>query len=166
MPAFIFADAPGDFRPVIQGGELQNVHGAAGRAAFGVRDAVDDPGAADVDDGPGAHGARFLGHVERAIGEPPIAGGNLGLGDGQHFGVGGGVLEGLNLIGGAGDDALVPDDDAPDRDFVVGIRPGGLTQSLTHEEFVADAVDDWQFGGHAGTKAVQAPGAQGCRFIW
>ena len=57
-----------------------------------------------MDNGAGAHRARFLGDVERAIVQPPVAHRLFGLGDGEHLRVGRGVLEQFDLVERAGDD--------------------------------------------------------------
>lgn len=54
----------------------------------------------------GAHRAWFLGDIKIAVGKPPITDGACGLGDGDHLGMGGGILEKLGLIVGAGDHVI------------------------------------------------------------
>jgi len=81
-----------------------DVEDGAGAAGFFVADAEDQSLDAGEGEGAGAHGAGFFGDVEGAAGEAPVAEGVGGLGDGEHFGVGGGVFEEFDLVVGAGDD--------------------------------------------------------------
>ena len=89
---------------MIQRGKLEEIHCAARGAPFWIGRAKHDPLQAGMNHRAGAHRAGFLGHVERAIGEAPVAQRMLGLRDGQHLRVGRGVLEQLNLIEGTRDD--------------------------------------------------------------
>ena len=65
----------------------------------------------------------------------------LGLGEGQHFCVGGGVFEGFNLVPGTGDDVVLTHDDRANGDFILGGGAPGLSQSLAHEMIVASEVN-------------------------
>ena len=62
---------------------LEQVHRAAGRTALGVGRAEDHAVESAVDDGPGAHRARFLCDVEGAACEAPVAERLLGGGEGD-----------------------------------------------------------------------------------
>lgn len=107
-----------------------------------------------MDDGTGAHGAGFLGDVEVAFGEAPVFDHGFGLGEGEHFGVGGGVVEGFDLVEGAGDDLGIADDDGADGHFFSGVGAAGLTEGFLHEVGIALEVDEiWIIGGivHAGS---------------
>lgn len=109
---------------------------SANGAGLGVADAEDDARNAGQDDGPGAHRAGFEGDVERGAEEPPVAHGLGGLGDGDHFGVGGGVVQRLALVVGPGDDAAVADDATADG-HLVGVACGsGFAEGHVHESFV------------------------------
>lgn len=90
-----------------------------------------------MDDGTCAHGAGFLGDVEVAVSQAPVAKAALSLSEGEHFGVGGGVFEGFHLVPGAGDDLAVVNDDGTDGHFVLGASTAGLAEGLAHEVGVA-----------------------------
>lgn len=129
---------------------LQQVEQAARRTALGIRAPEDHPPEPRVDDRSRAHRARFLGHVEIAFVQSPVLQHALSLGNREHFRMGGGVLEGLDLVVRPADDSLLPvDDDGADRHFPGGIGSSGLTQGFLHEPLVALEVDDRIFFGHA-----------------
>ena len=121
VEAFVGQDTGGDFAGVVEGGiGLEEVDPAACGSGFGVGTAENDAAGAAVDDGACAHGAGFFGDVEGALFEAPIAHSVLCGGEAEHFGVGGGVLEGLDLVPGAGDDFSLADDDGTDGDLADG----------------------------------------------
>lgn len=122
---------------MVELGHLEEVDHASGASAFRVGAAENDASEAGVDDRAGAHGARFLGDVEVAVGEPPVADGGLGLGDGEHFGMGGGVLEHFDLVPSTGDDFAIAHDHGTDGHLVGGMGFAGLFEGLAHEIFVA-----------------------------
>lgn len=121
---------------------LKEIPEATCGTAFDIWTTEYDAADAGVDDGTRAHGAGFFGDVEIAIGEAPVAKDALGLGEGQHFGVGGGVFEGFDLIPRAGDDLTVVYNDGSDGDFVLGGGATGLAKGFTHEVIVAVQVDE------------------------
>jgi hypothetical protein len=144
--AFPFPHAANNFAAVIQLGVLEDVHDAASSAILEGSTPEDDTAHADVDQGASAHGARFLGDVEIAVGEAPIADDALGLGDGEHFGVGGGVLERFDLVMSAGDDPPFTHNYDADRHFLMFPRAARLTEGFAHEILVALQIDDGFFG--------------------
>lgn len=103
---------------------------------FGVGGAIDDGGNAGLEDGTTAHDAGLQRDIEGAAFEPPIAEVAGGLGDGDHFGMGGGVFEHLALVVGGGDDALGLNDDCADGHFVFRQGLFGFGEGLTHEVVV------------------------------
>src|SRR5208337_437262 len=108
--AFRLTDAGRDLAAMVEGGELQQIEDASGRARFGITGAENHPRQPYMDDRSRAHGARLLGYVKRAVGQPPIAEGLLGLRQRQHLGMRGGVLEQFYLVECARDDAPFADD--------------------------------------------------------
>ena len=89
-----------------------------------------------MNDGPGAHRAGLLGDVEVAVRQTPVTEGALGLGECQHFRMGGGVFQRLHLIPGASDDLSLVNNDRTDGHL---IEPGSLaclTQRLPHKMFI------------------------------
>ena len=73
-------------------------------AAFCIARAKDHSREAHMDNRPRTHGARLFGGVERAIVQPPITDGLLGLCDGEHLGVGGGIVRALDRVVRGGQD--------------------------------------------------------------
>src|SRR5439155_21065359 len=71
-PAFGFAHTGRDFTAVVHGRELEKIQGTPGRAAFRVARPVNQPREPDVNDRAGAHRTRLLGHVNRAVSQPPV----------------------------------------------------------------------------------------------
>ena len=125
-----------DFAAVVQSGVIEESIEAADGPGFGVGRAEDDAGDAGQDDGAGAHRAGFEGHVEGAPFEPPIGEGGGGLGDRQHFGVGGRVAELFATVVGLGEDFAVAKDDRADGDLVFGRGGLGLADRLHHPRAV------------------------------
>lgn len=146
--AVVLKHSGSDFAAVIEIRSLEEIPEAAGTAAFGVATAEDDAADAAVDDGAGAHGTGLLGDVEIAVFQTPVAHMALRLGEGEHFGVRGGVLERLHLIPGTGNDAAFMHDDGSDGHFVLFGGLGGLTQRLAHKMRVVshEAVEVWVQG--------------------
>ena len=131
--AVVLEHALGDFAAVIQIGGLEEIPEAASTPTFGIGAAEDHAPHAAVHDGSGAHGAGLFGDVEIAISEPPIADGALGLGESQHLGVRGGILEGLDLVPGSRDDGSLMHDDGSDGHFMLPGGFAGLPQGFPHE---------------------------------
>ena len=115
---------------------VQGAGGILAVAALGVVAAVNDAGHLGPAQGSGAHGARFDGDVEGAVGKVLAAEGVGSGGDGLHLGVGGDVVERLRQVVGTGHDALMADDDAADGDFALVEGPAGLVQGKAHVFFV------------------------------
>lgn len=139
--AVIAKNARTDVATVIEVVGLEEIPEAAGGAAFDIWATENDAADAGVDDGASAHGAGLFGDIEIAVGEAPVAEDALGLGEGEHFGVGGGVFEGFDLVPGTGDDLAVVDDDGADGHFVLGGGAAGLSERFTHEVVIAVEVD-------------------------
>ena len=91
--ALLLADAPHD--DTLGVGERTAV---AHVAALGVGRAVDDTTYLCPAQGSHTHGAGLDGHVERALREVLATDGCGGLSDGEHLGVGRGVVEQLDLV--------------------------------------------------------------------
>ncbi len=97
---------------------LEQIDKASGGAAFGIVAAENHAADPAVDNGAGAHGAGFLGDIKIAVCQAPVFHGAFGLGEREHFRVGGGVFEGLNLVPCPADDVAFPDNDGTDGNFV------------------------------------------------
>lgn len=127
---------------MIQCGLLQQIDESASRAALGIAASEDHPLDSAVNDCSSAHWAGFFGHIEVTVSEPPVASGLLGLGQGKHLSVGGGVFERLNLIVRAGYDAPFGHDDSSNGHLTIEVGLLSLPHGLAHEERVAGQVDD------------------------
>jgi hypothetical protein len=140
LAAFVLADTGGNQATVIQLRHLQKIDHAAGGASFRVETAKNHPTQPDMYDCAGTHGARLFSNVQITIVKPPIADGALGLGDSQHFGVSGGILERFDLVPGSADDGTFGYDDRPDRHFFCRPCLSGLAQGFAHEISVARKI--------------------------
>lgn len=133
---------------VVESGVSEEVHERAHASGFGVECAEVDFGDPGKDDGAGAHGAGFEGDVEARVFETPGTAAGGGGGDGDDFGVGGGVLEGFALVVAFADDAVLVHDDAADGHFAGVAGAFGLLECGAHIAFV--------FGLHGGGLCVRA----------
>lgn len=156
--AFVFLDSDGELAAVVEGRiALEEIDPASGGSALGIDGAEDNAVGAAVDDGAGAHRAGLFGDVEGAAFESPVAVGGLSGSEGDHFSVGGGVLESLDLVPSAGDDLFVADDDGADGHFSDFVGTAGFAKSLAHEEAVALEVDREVVGHDLMTHRFQEP---------
>lgn len=142
LGAFFAEDIGGEGALVIEFFVLEKVEDATGGAVFFRGAAKDDAADAAMDDGAGAHGAGFFGDVEVAFIEAPVFDDGFGLGEGEHFGVGGGVVQGFDLIEGARDDLGIANDDGADGDFLGGVCASRLAECFLHEVGIALEVDE------------------------
>ena len=95
-----------------------------------------------MDNRSGTHRAGLFRNVESTVGEAPIPYRLLSLGQRQHLGVRGGVLEEFNLVKSARDDPPGADHDGADWHLFRGVSPARLAQSLAHEVMIALEVND------------------------
>ena len=152
-------DAGGDFAAVVEAGEIEELERAATCARLGVADAEDDAVDADMGERARAHGARFLGDVEGGAVEPPRFQQRLRLRDGEHFGMGGGVLARLDLVAALGQDRAIADEDRADGDFIAGAGGAGEFERASHEDFVLG--EHRNFDGINGMNGMGKAGNQG-----
>lgn len=147
---------------------IEQIDPPSRRAALRIRAAENDALRTAVDDRTGTHRAGLLGDVEGAFFQPPVAEAVLGGGEGEHFRVGGGVLQRFHLIPGTGDDFPFPHDHAADRDLGGGIGLPRLPQGLAHEEVVAGEIDDRIHGGkeEGRRKKFQVPNSGAACLSW
>ena len=138
---------------MIERRELQEIQYASRRASFGVAYSKYDPRQADVNNRAGAHRARFLGHVNRALGKPPVPDHLFGLGQREHFRVGGGVLQQFHLVERPGNDPSLANNHRADGNLLGLECAPGLAQRLTHEVMVALQIND-RFVGHSGCRML------------
>src|SRR5262249_34004907 len=78
--AFVLENARGDFAAVIEGVVLQQIHDCPAGPGPRISAAKNYPANSSVNDCPGAHRAGFLGHVNIAVRQAPIAHGCFCLG--------------------------------------------------------------------------------------
>ncbi len=90
---------------------------------------------------PRAHRTGFLGDVQVALGETPIAQGGLCLRDRQHLGMRGGVLELFDLVVRPGNNLAVANNHRANGDFILIPSAPRHPERLSHEEIVALEVN-------------------------
>lgn len=95
-----------------------------------------------MDEGAGAHRTGFFGHEKVAIRQAPVTDAGFRLRQGEHLGMGGGILEQLDLVEGARNDFPVAHHHSADWNLLRFVRAHGHAQRLTHEIGVALQVDD------------------------
>lgn len=136
--AIVLEHALGDFAAMIQIRSLEEIPKTTRAAAFWIWTTEDHTAYAAVHDGSGTHGAGLFGDIKIAIGKPPIADGALRLGKGEHLGVCGGILEGLDLVPCSRDDGSLVHDDGSDGHFMLPGCFAGLPQGFPHEISVVE----------------------------
>jgi lipid-binding SYLF domain-containing protein len=139
---FLIQDSICDFAPVIQTGHLEQIDYSAGRAASRVGATKNHAAHPNMNQRAGTHGTRFLGYVEIAFIQAPVADGGFGLRNRQHFRVRGCVLQHFHLVESASDDLPGPHHDSADRHFFFGERFLRLTERFAHEGFISRLVDE------------------------
>lgn len=117
LTAGFFKEAGDHVGAMIQSGVVENFEPGASAPPLRVGHSPNHDGEAGEYDRSGAHRARFFGDIEDAVGESPVAEGIGGLGDGDHFRVGSGVMEQFDLIVGLSEQAVALDNDCPDGNF-------------------------------------------------
>ena len=125
---------------VIKLRHLKDVQQSARRATLWIGAAKYDPTQSGMNDRPGTHRAWFLCNKQIAVREPPILDHALSLRDGEHFRVGGCILQRLNLVPRSGDNFTIPNDDCADRDLARGECLARKSQSLAHKKLVAGEI--------------------------
>src|SRR5438270_6359900 len=100
---------------MMAGGRGKKSHAGLDRAALRIGRAVIQPPDPRKRDRARAHRAGFESYVEVAIGQPLGADGLGGLPDRQYLGMGAWIAVGQGTVTGAGDDLMIPHDDASDR---------------------------------------------------
>ena len=83
---------------MIHAGKFVQVGRSTEAAHLRVGDGVADATYPRHQHGPGAHGAGFLCDVDGGSGQAPVAEFRSGLGEGEHFGVGGGIFRALDGV--------------------------------------------------------------------
>ena len=99
--AFGFQHAGEDFRTVVEVRVVQDREDRMA-AAFGIGYAPYDERYTGKHDRARAHGARLFGDIQDGFRQPPVAQRGRGLGQRDHFGVGGGIIQQFRLVMGAG----------------------------------------------------------------
>lgn len=101
-----------------------------------IRHTVHHPRGTAVDHRPRAHRTRFLGDIDRAPLEPPVADSRLRRGDGKHLGVRRCILEHLHLIPAACNNLSLLDDNAAAGNFTRRAGFFCLAQGMNHKLFI------------------------------
>lgn len=121
---------------------LEQINRPPGRAAPRIGATENDASHSDMDQRAGTHGARFLGDVEVAFIQAPVADGGFGLRDREHFGVRGGILQHFHLVESAGDDFSRAHHHGADRHLFFRERFPRQAQCFAHKRFVSRLVDE------------------------
>ena len=122
-----------NFRRVVAGRGCKEPNAGFHAAALGVRRAVIQPPDPRERDCSRAHRARFQRDIEVAIDQPLGADGLGGLPDRQDFGMRSRISLGQGAVGGGGDDLVIPDNHASNRDFAGFSGVFGCFQRQIHE---------------------------------
>lgn len=130
--AFFPADAGGQPYLMIQARVRREIIKRPGGAALGVITAENDPFEPGEDNGPHAHEARLQRHVQSCARQTPVCRPAGSLPDGDHFGMGGGIVATLAEVVPPANHRTVAHDNGPDRNFVTGRGLCGLPNCLFH----------------------------------
>ena len=122
-----------DLRRVVAGRRGKEPHAGLHRAALGVGCAVIEPADPRERDRARAHGAGLQRHIEVAVDQPLAADVLGGLAERQDLGMGGGIAVGQGPVAGGGDDLVIADDHAADRNFARFSGIFGRFQRQIHE---------------------------------
>lgn len=136
--------ASGDLAAVINAGQVAQIGCATQTSHLGVRHRVYHPFDPRHDTGAATHGAGLFGDVEGAALKSPVTNGRGGLSDGQHLGVGGGILAVFDGIVGKRDDLTLPFDDASDGHLIRSPRVNRLVECQAHEKFIIAHKLGWK----------------------
>lgn len=120
---------------------LQQVHPTTTPPSFGVSASKDYPIDAAMNNRHGTHWTRLLGNVKSTAVQAPVAHGFLGSREHQHFGMGGGILEGFHLIPSPGNDMAIVDYHRTHWHLIGTVGLLSLPQGEAHEVLVAGHVD-------------------------
>ena len=134
--------AGNDLRTMVQTRIAEQMIERVDGACLGIRRAVDDDGQPGLEDGSRRTSGKARASRTRCS-HPAATTAALGrLGDGDHFGVGRGVVKLLPLVVGAGNHPAAMDNHRADGHFVFTQRLFGLGQGQLHESFVVDERQD------------------------
>ena len=110
----------------------------AAEARLGIRRPKDQRVDSAVDQGTGAHGARFQGHVEDAAAESPAAESPSRRAQGQDLGMSQRIAVDFPAVAASADDLAVLDHQGADRDVTVSKSSFGFPQRLRHPVDIVD----------------------------
>ncbi len=135
---------------VVQPRVIYDLHHRAHCPGFWVVGAIDQALDASVNQGAGAHGARFNCNKQVAGCQAVITEGCTGFAQSDDLGVGGGVGVRDVAVPAAAYDFSVADHDRTDGNLAHFQSPMGTTQSFFHPDFVGAVVGCWYLvGGHS-----------------
>lgn len=119
---------------------IENREAGADRAAFGIVRAIDEALNASLHHRAGAHRARLDGDVYRRARETIIPHGFCRSAERDHFRVRRRIAIGNRAVGCAGDDSLIQDDDAADRNFSGTFSGRSLFEGHAHANFIGGGI--------------------------
>ena len=114
---------------MVQSGAGEQLEAGTKSAALGVVRSVNEPRNARLDDGAGAHDARFERNVENGAGEAVVVQQARSLAKDDDLGVSGGVVVTNGAIARTREDRIVVNEHGTDGDFTSGCSGAGLIES-------------------------------------
>ena len=115
---------------------MEQAGGEQGIASLRIRRSEDNPAGLRPAEGGGAHGTRLHGDIQCAVGQVFTTKCLCRCRDGDHLGVGGGVVKRLGHVVPLSDDPALADHNGSYRDFILVEGRSGLLQSLEHVFFI------------------------------
>ena len=117
---------------MVAGGLLEQPDTAIDRAGLGIVGSVIEAAQPHMSDGARAHGAGLERYIEIATIEPPGAANSQRRADGQHFGVGGRIVQLTHAVALRCEYLPVFDEYRPDRRLAMRRRLGRKAESHIH----------------------------------
>lgn len=137
LRSIIGQDATGDLGMMIEPGFGKQVHYTAAGSRFGIGCSINHARNAGMNDGSGAHGARFDGHVQLAIAESVVTHMLRSIAQRDDFGMRRGIVARNRLVEAPPDHLPCADHHRADWNFTCGGRFPRKLKGFAHEGFVA-----------------------------
>ena len=117
LGSLVFANAPINFGAMVNGRLLKQARTMFDSAAFAVAGSIIEPCDTGMGDRAGAHRAGFECHPKIAADKSVGAKVRRRLAQGDHFGMGSGIVTGNGTVATSADDLAILDDDSTHRHF-------------------------------------------------
>jgi hypothetical protein len=125
-----------NLQPVVKPRVADNIIESAGRPPFGVTGPENKPVDTGLDHGPGTHGARLEGNVERTAMQAPAAQLFTAPADNKHFSMSSRIFELFTAVAIFSQDKTVFDQHSADRDLSADCRCFSLADSHIHKMII------------------------------